>query len=99
MSTAWLLGTAVVVVILLRILLGMLVPKAPKETHFRCERCGQTTPHGDRTLFAWSRGERDFYCDACNAAWLESCTPQQLDKYERRMAGLARFIKRRRNAG
>ena len=68
----------------------LLVPKAPAEKTFACARCGSRTAHGERTVFAWTRGERTFYCDPCNQAWLESCTPQQRAKYDKNMARMAR---------
>ena len=86
---------AIIAVIFVQIVLRAVIPKAPKEKLFRCARCNANTLHTERTVFAWTRGERRFYCDPCNAAWLESCTPEQRAKYERNMARMERS--RRRN--
>ncbi len=90
----WLVA-AIIAVILAQIVLRLVIPKAPREKMFRCARCGANTLHSDRTVFAWTRGERMFYCDPCNSAWLESCTPAQRAKYDRNMARMERARRRR----
>lgn len=90
MSAFWLLGLVIVFVILAQLVLRALIPRAPAAKTFACARCNATTLHGERTVFAWRHGERDFYCDACNQAWLASCTPAQRAKYERNMARVQR---------
>lgn len=90
MSGFTLLALAVVCVIVAQVVIRMLVPKAPTQKTYVCARCGSNNTHGERTVFAWTRGERQFYCDPCNVAWLESCTPAQRRKYDRNMAQLAR---------
>lgn len=92
MSAFWLLGGVVVLVILAQLVLRAVIPKAPSTKTFGCARCSATTLHDERTVFAWQHGERDFYCDSCNEAWLASCTPAQRTKYARNMARLARAM-------
>ncbi len=90
---AWFIAL-IIAVIVLQIVLRLAIPKAPKEKVFHCQRCGAHTAHDDRTIFAWRHGERDFYCEPCNTAWLATCTPQQRRKYERHMARMTRSRRR-----
>lgn len=90
MSGLALLVVAIVCVIVAQVVIRMLVPKAPAEKAFACARCGSNNNHNERTVFAWTRGERRFYCDPCNETWLASCTPKQRRKYDRNMTQLAR---------
>ncbi len=96
-SMLWLLVSVIVLVIVAQIVLRAVIPKRPSARTFRCARCNAITEHGDRTVFAWTRGERDFYCDPCNDAWLENATPRQRAKYERNMARMARSRSNRRS--
>lgn len=90
MSATWLFILLIVLVIVAQVVIRTFIPKRPTATTFRCARCGSVAAHIDRTVFAWTRGERKFYCDPCNDAWLEACTPRQRAKYEKNMARLAR---------
>lgn len=94
MSMLWLFVSLIAVVIVAQVVIRRVIPKRPAASTFRCARCQAIASHDDRTVFAWTRGERDFYCDACNDAWLANATPRQRAKYERNMARLARSRRR-----
>ena len=63
-------GLAVIFIIFL---VARFFPKAtPKETHFRCWRCGTSCRHHERTIKAWRNKKTKFFCQSCHRKWLES---------------------------
>ena len=63
-------GLAVIFIIFL---VARFFPKAtPKETHFRCWRCGTSCRHHERTIEAWRNKKTKFFCQSCHRKWLES---------------------------
>jgi len=76
MSSEVIVGIIIAVVIALS-LVGKLIPKRqPKETYFKCARCGTAALHTDRTIEAWRNNKTKFFCQTCHAKWLRS-RPQQ----------------------
>jgi hypothetical protein len=69
---------AVIVGVIVLFFLGKLFPKRqPKETHFKCARCGAVTRHTDRTIEAWRNNKTKFFCPACHTQWLQSRPPHE----------------------
>jgi hypothetical protein len=59
-------------------LVGKLLPKRqPKETHFKCARCGAVSRHTERTIEAWRNNKAKFFCQSCHAKWLQSRPSQE----------------------
>ena len=46
-------------------------PSGPATSRFICARCARQFPHSKRTLNAWDKGSRRFFCALCHAAWAE----------------------------
>ena len=61
-------GAVVVIAFLLIGWLKRLFRKPPSEM-YRCGRCRRTFRHDARTVKAWRKGLRKFYCPECHAAW------------------------------
>lgn len=73
---------AIIVGILVVSLIGKLLPKRqPKETHFKCARCGAHSKHTDRTIEAWRNNKAKFYCPACHSKWLQSLPPRERENF------------------
>jgi hypothetical protein len=49
----------------------------PKEKSFLCARCRQETDYTNRTIGAWRRGQKKFYCNACHQQWLRTHPPRE----------------------
>ena len=63
---------AVIAGIVVLSLLGKLLPKRrPKESHFKCARCGASSLHTGRTIEAWRNNKEKFFCQSCHAKWLD----------------------------
>ena len=84
MSPETIFGIVIVVVIALT-WIGKILPKRqPKEKHFRCARCGEFSPHTERTIEAWRNNKAKFFCQACHAKWLQSRSSQGRDQLSSR---------------
>ena len=44
---------------------GLKVVGGPKSMRFKCAGCSGQFTHSRRTLGSWERGNRTFYCKAC----------------------------------
>ncbi len=53
-------------------------PSGPANSRFICASCARQFPHSKRTLKAWDKGSRRFFCALCHAAWSEES--QALDE-------------------
>lgn len=51
-------------------------PRGPANLRFICAGCSQQFTHTRRTLGAWEKGTRRFYCNACHAKWRSARPPQ-----------------------
>lgn len=81
MSLETIVGIVVAGVIALS-LIGKLLPKhQPKETHFKCSRCGANSRHTERTIEAWRNNKTRFFCQSCHANWLQSRPPQERERF------------------
>ena len=47
-------------------------PRGPANLHFTCTRCANQTAHTRRTLSAWEKGSRKFFCNNCHKNWREA---------------------------
>jgi len=45
---------------------GRPVSGGPKSLRYTCAGCSQQFTHSRRTLGAWTKGTRQFYCNACH---------------------------------
>jgi len=48
---------------------GRPVADGPANLRFTCAGCSQQFTHSRRTLAAWRRGTRQFFCNACHTKW------------------------------
>lgn len=48
---------------------GLRVAHGPANLRFTCAGCSGQFTHSRRTLAAWSKGTRRFYCNACHTKW------------------------------
>jgi hypothetical protein len=55
---------------------GRKVANGPSNLRFKCAGCSQQFTHSRRTLSAWEKGGRGFYCNACHTKWRGSRTVQ-----------------------
>ncbi|MEW5789849.1 MAG: hypothetical protein AB1899_18565 [Pseudomonadota bacterium] len=81
MSPEFIIGAVIVGVVVLS-LVGKFIPKRqPKETHFKCARCGAVSRHTERTIEAWRNSKTKFFCQSCHAKWLQSKPPQERERF------------------
>jgi len=73
------LGIVSVVVVLLvfrfrrsRSRRGSSSARGPSSLHFICAGCKGQFNHTKRTVSAWERGTRKFFCDACHKSWRQA---------------------------
>ena len=52
------------------------VSRGPANLHFICAGCSAQFTHTKRTLGAWEKGTRRFYCNGCHKKWRGSQPPQ-----------------------
>jgi hypothetical protein len=45
------------------------VSRGPPNLRFTCAGCSEPSTHTKRTLGAWEKGTRRFYCNACHKKW------------------------------
>jgi hypothetical protein len=48
---------------------GRPVSGGPSNLRYTCAGCSQQFTHSRRTLGAWKKGTRQFYCNACHTKW------------------------------
>jgi hypothetical protein len=48
---------------------GRPVSRGPANLRFTCAGCSHQFTHSRRTLGAWGKGTRQFYCNACHTKW------------------------------
>ena len=46
--------------------------RGPATLRFTCARCTEQFNHTKRTLGAWEKGTRRFYCNACHGKWRDA---------------------------
>ena len=46
--------------------------RGPANLRFTCARCYEQFNHTKRTLGAWEKGTRRFYCNACHGKWRDA---------------------------
>ena len=46
--------------------------RGPNNLHFVCAGCNGQFTHTKRTVSAWERGSRRFFCDSCHRSWREA---------------------------
>lgn len=52
--------------------------RGPASMQFVCAGCSQQFMHTKRTVAAWEKGTRRFYCNTCHQKWRGSRPPQEL---------------------
>jgi len=50
--------------------------RGPSKLHFVCAGCKGQFVHTKRTVAAWERGTRRFFCNSCHKSWREAQPPQ-----------------------
>lgn len=50
--------------------------RGPSNLHFVCAGCQGQFTHTKRTVAAWERGTRRFFCNSCHKSWREAQPPQ-----------------------
>jgi hypothetical protein len=50
--------------------------RGPGNLHFVCAGCTGQFTHTKRTVAAWERGTRRFFCNSCHKSWREAQPPQ-----------------------
>lgn len=81
MSPEVIIGVVIAGIVALS-LLGKILPKRrPKESHFKCARCGAVSQHTERTIEAWRNNKTKFFCQACHAKWLQSQPPRVREQF------------------
>ncbi len=45
--------------------------------NYTCSDCGTAMPHNKRTIAAWEKGVRNFYCRSCHGKWREEVANKQ----------------------
>ena len=79
-------ATAIVVILLLAFLRGHRArPSAPairgpNDLNYICAKCQRRFPHSRRTVAAWSKGTRRFFCNSCHRSWREAQPPRTGDE-------------------
>ena len=75
-TTIAVLVVAVVVIALVTLLRrsgsGRSSSRGPNNLHFVCAGCKGQFTHTKRTVGAWERGTRRFFCDSCHRSWREA---------------------------
>jgi hypothetical protein len=51
--------------------------RGPASMQFVCAGCSQEFTHTKRTVAAWEKGTRRFFCNACHQKWRGSRPPQE----------------------
>lgn len=51
--------------------------RGPASMQFVCAGCAQQFTHTKRTVAAWEKGTRRFFCNACHQKWRGSRAPQE----------------------
>jgi hypothetical protein len=46
--------------------------RGPSNLHFVCAGCGDQFTHTKRTVAAWEKGTRRFFCNSCHRSWRET---------------------------
>jgi len=54
---------------------GLRVAGGPANLRFTCAGCSGEFTHSRRTLAAWQKGTRKFFCNACHTKWQGSHPP------------------------
>ena len=49
----------------------------PANLRYICARCSNQETHTKRTLSAWEKGNRKFFCNSCHKRWREAQPPQE----------------------
>ena len=76
-STVIAILVAAVVIVVLVSLFRRSAPRrsssrGPGNLHFVCAGCKQQFTHTKRTVAAWERGSRRFFCNTCHRSWREA---------------------------
>lgn len=81
MSSELIIESIVVAVIVFSFIAKFLPKSKPKETHFKCSRCGVVAQHTERTIEAWRNNKNKFFCQSCHTKWIQSRPPQERDRF------------------
>ena len=81
MSSELIIGSIVAAIIAFSFIAKLLPKPKPKETHFKCSRCGVVARHTVRTIEAWRNNKTKFFCQSCHSKWLQSRPHQERDRF------------------
>jgi hypothetical protein len=48
------------------------ITRGPDNLHFVCAGCGGQFTHTKRTVAAWEKGTRRFFCNSCHRSWRQA---------------------------
>jgi len=48
------------------------ITRGPDNLHFVCAGCGGQFTHTKRTVAAWEKGSRRFFCNSCHKSWRQA---------------------------
>ena len=51
-------------------------PRGPSDLRYICKRCAVQSTHTKRTIGAYEKGTRSFFCNSCHSKWRESNPPK-----------------------
>ena len=51
--------------------------RGPANLNYVCARCSAQVTHTKRTLAAWEKGSRKFFCNDCHKNWREAQPPRE----------------------
>ncbi len=54
---------------------GRKLASGPANLRFTCAGCKGEFTHSRRTIAAWDKGQRSFFCNACHTKWLGANPP------------------------
>jgi hypothetical protein len=54
---------------------GRKLASGPSNLRFTCAGCKGQFTHSRRTIGAWDKGQRSFFCNACHTKWLGANPP------------------------
>ena len=54
---------------------GLRVEAGPANLRFTCAGCSGKFTHSRRTISAWEKGGRSFFCNACHTKWQSTHAP------------------------
>ena len=81
MSPELIIGAVIAGIVVWYFVAKLMPKRQPKETYFKCARCGAVSRHTERTIEAWRNNKAKFFCQSCHSKWLQSRPPQVRERF------------------